>query len=66
MVKYYSARPRLGGLLLAQSSFPALAWTRLPYDTKRGGKGEGCKESELEEFEHSISDLEYNWYLHTV
>ena len=25
-----------------------------------------CKESELEEFEHSISDLEYNWYLHTV
>ncbi|MGV8604030.1 MULTISPECIES: hypothetical protein, partial [Pseudomonas] len=21
---------------------------------------------ELEEFEHSISDLEYNWYLHTV
>ncbi|MGV8520780.1 hypothetical protein, partial [Pseudomonas aeruginosa] len=20
----------------------------------------------LEEFEHSISDLEYNWYLHTV
>ncbi|WP_424798358.1 hypothetical protein, partial [Pseudomonas aeruginosa] len=22
--------------------------------------------SELEEFEHSISDLEYNWYLHTV
>ncbi|MEB0155460.1 hypothetical protein, partial [Pseudomonas sp. CCC4.3] len=23
-------------------------------------------ESELEEFEHSISDLEYNWYLHTV
>ncbi len=25
-----------------------------------------CKESELAEFEHSISDLEYNWYLHTV
>jgi len=25
-----------------------------------------CKEHELEEFEHSISDLEYNWYLHTV
>ncbi len=25
-----------------------------------------CKESELEEFELSISDLEYNWYLHTV
>ncbi|WP_045176619.1 glutamine synthetase family protein [Pseudomonas aeruginosa] len=25
-----------------------------------------CKESELEEFEYSISDLEYNWYLHTV
>ncbi|MCS6535687.1 hypothetical protein, partial [Pseudomonas aeruginosa] len=23
-------------------------------------------ESELEEFEYSISDLEYNWYLHTV
>ncbi|WP_425049093.1 hypothetical protein, partial [Pseudomonas aeruginosa] len=22
--------------------------------------------SELEEFEYSISDLEYNWYLHTV
>ena len=21
---------------------------------------------ELAEFEHSISDLEYNWYLHTV
>ncbi|WP_407071341.1 hypothetical protein, partial [Pseudomonas aeruginosa] len=21
---------------------------------------------ELEEFEYSISDLEYNWYLHTV
>src|SRR5690606_31078668 len=25
-----------------------------------------CKQSELEEFEHSLSDLEYNWYLHTV
>ena len=25
-----------------------------------------CKEHELEEFELSISDLEYNWYLHTV
>ncbi|MFZ3186400.1 MAG: glutamine synthetase family protein [Pseudomonas sp.] len=25
-----------------------------------------CKESELAEFEYSISDLEYNWYLHTV
>jgi glutamine synthetase len=25
-----------------------------------------CKESELAEFENSISDLEYNWYLHTV
>ncbi|HYQ54207.1 MAG TPA: glutamine synthetase, partial [Pseudomonas sp.] len=25
-----------------------------------------CKESELAEFEVSISDLEYNWYLHTV
>ncbi|WP_295473039.1 glutamine synthetase family protein [uncultured Pseudomonas sp.] len=25
-----------------------------------------CKESELAEFEASISDLEYNWYLHTV
>lgn len=25
-----------------------------------------CKESELAEFELSISDLEYNWYLHTV
>ena len=25
-----------------------------------------CKESELEEFETTISDLEYNWYLHTV
>ena len=25
-----------------------------------------CKESELSEFEVSISDLEYNWYLHTV
>lgn len=25
-----------------------------------------CKESELQEFERSISDLEYNWYLHTV
>lgn len=25
-----------------------------------------CKESEQAEFEHSISDLEYNWYLHTV
>ncbi|TWI58686.1 glutamine synthetase [Pseudomonas duriflava] len=25
-----------------------------------------CKESELREFEVSISDLEYNWYLHTV
>ncbi len=24
-----------------------------------------CKESELAEFENSISDLEYNWYLHT-
>jgi glutamine synthetase len=25
-----------------------------------------CKEAELEEFETTISDLEYNWYLHTV
>jgi glutamine synthetase len=25
-----------------------------------------CKESEMAEFEASISDLEYNWYLHTV
>ena len=25
-----------------------------------------CKESELAEFEYSISELEYNWYLHTV
>ncbi|KEA63153.1 glutamine synthetase family protein [Marinobacterium lacunae] len=25
-----------------------------------------CKESELEEFERTISDLEYSWYLHTV
>ncbi|WP_286899242.1 hypothetical protein, partial [Pseudomonas sp. UBA7500] len=25
-----------------------------------------CKESEMAEFEVSISDLEYNWYLHTV
>ena len=25
-----------------------------------------CKEHELQEFEYSISDLEYNWYLHTV
>ncbi|MBF8774684.1 glutamine synthetase family protein [Pseudomonas fulva] len=25
-----------------------------------------CKDSELAEFEVSISDLEYNWYLHTV
>lgn len=25
-----------------------------------------CKESELEEFEKTISDLEYMWYLHTV
>jgi glutamine synthetase len=25
-----------------------------------------CKESELTEFERTISDLEYSWYLHTV
>lgn len=25
-----------------------------------------CKEAELQEFETTISDLEYNWYLHTV
>ena len=25
-----------------------------------------CKENELEEFERTISDLEYMWYLHTV
>ena len=25
-----------------------------------------CKESEMEEFEKTISDLEYMWYLHTV
>ncbi|AGI26617.1 glutamine synthetase family protein [Pseudomonas sp. MT3] len=25
-----------------------------------------CKEHEMQEFEYSISDLEYNWYLHTV
>lgn len=25
-----------------------------------------CKESEMEEFERTISDLEYMWYLHTV
>ncbi|RAU17978.1 glutamine synthetase [Nitrincola tibetensis] len=25
-----------------------------------------CKENELTEFEHTISDLEYLWYLHTV
>ncbi len=25
-----------------------------------------CKESELAEFERTISDLEYSWYLHTV
>lgn len=25
-----------------------------------------CKEHELHEFEHTISDLEYLWYLHTV
>ncbi|WP_409524420.1 glutamine synthetase family protein [Nitrincola sp. MINF-07-Sa-05] len=25
-----------------------------------------CKEHELNEFEHTISDLEYLWYLHTV
>jgi glutamine synthetase len=25
-----------------------------------------CKEAELAEFETTISDLEYNWYLHTV
>jgi len=25
-----------------------------------------CKDSELAEFEVAISDLEYNWYLHTV
>lgn len=25
-----------------------------------------CKEHELEQFEHTISDLEYTWYLHTV
>lgn len=25
-----------------------------------------CRKSELEEFEHSMSDLEYNGHLHTV
>ena len=25
-----------------------------------------CKEAEMHEFETTISDLEYNWYLHTV
>ena len=25
-----------------------------------------CKEAEMQEFETTISDLEYNWYLHTV
>ena len=25
-----------------------------------------CKEAEMQEFESTISDLEYNWYLHTV
>src|SRR6218665_1305840 len=25
-----------------------------------------CKEAQLQEFETTISDLEYNWYLHTV